>query len=234
MKDNFKEKLDYLVDEMGGIDERYINEALSTVSKQRKISSAKLFVLSAAVICALVLSVFVGAAVSGVKFSPKNSSEKAPDSLEQSEQLTSDRLHVEPPVNSEAPSGDILRELVLSLDKNSFETVKYAEGERDFLFDRQVRIIWTFNKEVYYAATVTGEENIKKLEDYFENEESIISTTGQAETFGMWVSFGDGRVLIPYLLYDSGGAVFGNLPDYIPEGYPDDDFANFIFSLIDG
>lgn len=206
-------KIDYLIDELGKIDDRFINEALSVeapTNSRRKISKA--LALVAAVVAVLMLSLSLIANLGDKSFDSVGD-----DYEENMHQEQSDKLYQD----------------LTSLDASSLAAIE-VEGEvNELLYDKTPRLIWTFGDGVYYSVTLrnTADEHI--IEDYLKNDRyTKADPDDQFANFRFFITYGNGKCTTPYLENNGGRDSYGSLSDYLPEIYPSDAFANFISELI--
>ena len=201
-------KAEYLFDEIGLVDDRLIAEAMSEQKVGRGALSIRRLTV-AAVAAAMVFTASVGLALSAlIRNSDKSDGTPSQDSV------------------SDAVS------LVSSLAKAEVCGAKvYAAAESIDLFDGNVKIIWE-NAEHYYALEVLGESDIQRLEHALRTTYSKAEKVGTDEGVRVWISYGDGSVISPYLSESAGNVGYGVVFDYSPEIVPTDDLARLVDDLI--
>ena len=201
-------KAEYLFDEIGLIDDRLIAEAMSEQKVGRGALSIRRLTV-AAVAAAMVFTASVGLTLSAlIRNSDKNDGVPSQDS---------------------ATDGV---SLVASLAKAEVcGATVYAEAESIDLFDGSVKIIWE-NAEHYYALEVSGASEIQKLERALRTTYSKAEKVGTDEGVRVWISYGDGSVISPYLSESAGNVGYGVVFDYSPEIVPADDLARLVDDLI--
>ena len=203
-------KLAYLIDEIGMIDDRYVNEVLLAKENRRAATKRRTIALLAAVVAALVLmigSLWIG-------------------------KIAWDRIleNAQPPHSVDATS---LEERILALDTERFEKLTTAEDTQAALHDGSVKLIFRSDAEEYRFITVSDQKDAAKLRQYLSGDGNKTPVTDPPKAhLQLWVSLGNGHVLTPYLLEESGGGAYGVLPDYAIEAYPSASFEDFILSLL--
>ncbi len=216
MKTN-EAKISYFYDEIGKIDDRFISEALFTEKVRRRNDFKKklsVFAAVAAIVAVLCFTV-IGNRTDGKGNAP---SEDYPGSSESS---TSQNDY-----------------LAAYLSQNTLEGVKYEleEIESELIYDSSMRLIWTFDGDVYYSVAVQNSLSASELESLLENDRYTKLLLGENSPeygdFRFYVSHGNGILETPYLERNVGRYSVGSLQNYLPEVYPSDSFARFVESLI--
>ena len=198
-------KAEYLFSELSGIDERFVKESLEVRGKRSGFAKKALVVLvAAAFLMTMLFNVFViGSIISEIRL------DKSPETV-----ITS-------------------FEEVLSNSENSARVMSYsASGDID-LFDGAIKLIWN-DGDSYKVIRLSGESERRQLDSAmsrsFANAKAV---EGEAD-LGMlvWVSYGDGRVVTPYLKNNAGNVGYGELFEYDPEIVPTDDMSDFVNYLV--
>ncbi len=101
-------------------------------------------------------------------------------------------------------------------------------------FDGEISIIWKYE----------GQSEYYRLEFNQNTKDSVIKNKLSASTkqideqtadslgLSVWISYGDGEVVSPYLKSSNGNVGYAELFDYSPEVVPNDDFAELVKSVI--
>ena len=211
-------KIDYLIDELGKIDDKFVNEAMQIVvpthemRPKRRISKA--LTLVAAVVLVFAISLTAIANLDGLF---DKSSDAANEGLPEDVFNSKDRIYAQ----------------LATLDAQSLSSAVVISDVNDLLYDSPTRLIWTFGDGVYYSVTVRNSVDENRIEDYLKSDYTTkADPDGETSDFRFWISYGNGKCVTPYLERNGGRESFGILSDYLPEIYPSDAFARFIGSLI--
>ena len=216
-------KISYLFDEIGKIDDKFVNEALPAYEfirpqygekrrERRGISRA--LALVAAVVLVFVLSLGVVANLEDILFSKDN--ESVPEQ-NVDDYKSKDRIYAQ----------------FATLDAQSLGSAEVTGDVNDLLYDSSTRLIWTFGDGVYYSVTVRNSAYEDRIEHYLKSDfGEKASPDDEFSDFKFWISYGNGKCVTPYLERNGGRESYGIVSDYLPEIYPSDAFASFIGSLI--
>ena len=101
-------------------------------------------------------------------------------------------------------------------------------------FDGEVSVIWKYDGENDYYKLVLGKT---KNDAAIRNKVSGVNKQIDEETaislgVSVWVSYGNGEVVSPYLKTSNGNVGYAELFDYSPEIVPNDDFVQFVKNTI--
>ena len=207
-------KIEYLIDELGRIEDRFVDEAMTYEKPARKGHRvSKSLVLIAAVVMMLVLSLTIIADLGDKKSKPQNDydSENVPS------YTSNDRLYTN----------------LLAIDVQSLGAIRVESDVSELLYGKTPRLIWTFGDGVYYSVTLRNSADKEIIDGYLKNDVSIkADPNDEFSDFRFWIAYGDGKCTTPYLENNGGRDSYGALSDYLPEIYPSDAFARFIGSLI--
>lgn len=210
-------KAEYLLDEIGLIDDGIIAEAMMALSTsvKRSFSLKKFVAVSAA--AAVMVTVMLGTLVIG--------------SLRENESGAND-------IAGTTDSGDLTQSLTLSetllMAEASEASSSYASALDVDLFDGQKKIVWqSADGGEYYSLDVVGSSESARLEKAlsitYGRAQNVTSDKDEAK---LWICYGDGTVVSPYIKAGSGNVGYGELFDYSAEIIPSDNFKDLIELLI--
>ncbi len=213
MKSN-EQKILYLFDEIGRIDDKYVAEAMECRSYTAKKRSFIKILALAACITLITVSCLVG--ISNIANSLFDACKN---------DLPSDDGTV-------YEMSDALCEVMTELDVKFLSAAQISKPTAELVCDGSLRIIWTYNGEVYYSVTVDSSD-AKALERHLARKSSSrVSPDDEYGDFRFYVSHGNGLLETPYIEDNAGRLSVGSLSDYLPEVYPSSELADFIGSLI--
>lgn len=201
-------KAEYLFDEIGLIDDSLVAAAMQeSHSKQRTLSLRRVTV--AAVAAAMVFTASVGLTLSAlIKKSDNNDGAPTHDGMVDSITLAH--------ALARAESGG---------------AQSFTEAQSIDLFDGKTKIIWE-NAERYYVLDVASGSDRQSLSKALDATYSASQNIGSDDGVRVWISYGDGSVVSPYLRKSAGNVGYGELFDYSPEIVPSDDLARLVDDLI--
>ena len=211
-------KAEYLFSEMGGIDERMLQEAMTY--RNRASIAPKLILIAAclALVSALCLGSVVVAsrAIKGILPLIDRVQSELPDASRPSGDAT-------------GTPGTLDEMLVLSRDTARYTTVDMES--LDF-YDGAARIIWQYGDEdkVCVSRALTAYE-LSNLRREVQKGESV-GESSPALTCRVWISLGDGTVVSPYLKLTDGNVGVAELFDYDAELIPTEAFNSQISDIL--
>lgn len=192
-----------LYDEIGGVDERYLQEA-ATYRARRKaptwrvaLIAAVLTLVGALLLGTLAMSVGI-AIVGGILHDALN---QAPEAPEQNEEV---------PVNYTIAS----MEQTLAHEQ---EYMQPTDADGIELFDGSAQLIWTDSESGEYYRVRLSHSELGNLLYLMQKNPKDISVDSEQPAYQIWICFGDGTVVSPYLKANAGNAGHGQLFDYDPE-----------------
>ncbi len=200
-----------LYQEIGGVDERYLQQAV--VYRARKQAPAWRAVLIAAVLtlvgalllCTVAASVAIGV-IGGLLWSEGNDPQPAPD----------------------IPM--VQMEQVMQASQDRLEPLSAEELP---LFAGPLLIFSEQGSDAYYAVTLTTSECERLVTLMQSQNRTEYTKQSQEPAYQIWLSFGDGMVVSPYLKNTAGNAGHGEVFDYDPELEMSDDLAELIARYIE-
>ena len=192
-----------LYDEIGGVDERFLQEA-ATYRARRKAPTWRVALIAAvlALVGALLLGTLamsVGIAIVGGILHDVLS--PAPEVPEQNEEV---------PVSYTIAS----MEQTLAQRQGNMQPL----GADDLrLFNGSAQLIWTDSESGEYYRVWLSDSELGDLLYLMQKDPKDISADSEQPAYRIWICFGDGTVVSPYLKADAGNAGHGQLFDYDPE-----------------
>ncbi len=249
MKESKNERLLVLYEAIGEIDPRVATSALDYRHKTN-IKSVRLIIVLAACICILAATLIVGMnlALGGAKsedpMADKNMENAEGSSAPEGTQATNDEMADDAtavttpapeigdgPQNSlgETDKIDFLQNC-LSYYKDSMAQINDSEVDT-VLYNGKLTLILSDGAKLY-AKAFENTENAESLKDalYISGE-----PIGDAEipTYKTWISFGDGKVVTPYIEYSEENIFNGILFDYSSKVWPSDAFVTELKNLFE-
>lgn len=198
-------KAEYLFSELSGIDERILADALAVRKKQRWNAKKALVALVAA---SLLLAVLPGALVIA--------------DLARDKKADSAVIELEPTLES-----------VLSEADGSARVMSYSSSDDIDLFDGSVKIVWS-DGESYSVVRLSNESEQNRFASAVARSFNGARAAEQDKDneISVWISYGDGRVITPYLKNTAGNVGYGELFEYEPEIAPTRELADVVNSLV--
>jgi len=192
-----------LYDEIGGVDERFLQEA-ATYRARRKAPTWRVALIAAvlALVGALLLGTLamsVGIAIVGGIL--HDALDPAPEVPEQNEEV---------PVSYTIAS----MEQTLAQRQGNMQPLD-ADDLR--LFNGSAQLIWTDSESGEYYRVWLSDSELGDLLYLMQKDPKDISADSEQPAYRIWICFGDGTVVSPYLKADAGNAGHGQLFDYDPE-----------------
>lgn len=208
---NKEQKILYMFDEIGKIDDKYVNEAL--LCEKRKVARYSRFArILAVAACIALISAACLTLISKLTGTPQAPNDSLGDFKE---------------------AEDYLMNSLEGINIELLSSFEVSEDDTSLLYDKSVRLIWTYGNGVYYSVAVKGAYDVQDLENYLANDKmSDFERNNDYGDFRFWISYGNGITETPYLSDNSGRISVGFLSDYLPEVLPSDEFASFIHRLI--
>ena len=211
MSDKLK-KAEYLLDEIGEIDDDILAEAIS----YRPARRAPRFVLIAACIALSLMLVFSSVIVlqrvlPGMNNIFDNSVNNAPNML---------------PVDEGAPHS---LDAVMTNARDKGHTKLSSESEIPYR-DGNAYIIWQYAGESEYYVSVLTETQLAELEKKIGYGSDVGQTSPELECM-VWILTDNGYVISPYL-HNTYGNIGYSVFDYCAEIYPTIDFINYVSAII--
>lgn len=223
-----KEKLaGYLFDEIGGIDDSIIASAMGSYPQRKKVTIPKKAIVAVAAL--LSLSMFT-ALFLGILNRANTDPNDKPDGIMNGASDNDNDASNEPEYSypdsalTLATRLDAIRD-TSSAEKLSANQIKY--------FDGYARIVWKYSDENYYRVCRISSSDLTKLQNKIENDQGkLVESAEKGSVEGIWISFGDGKVITPCLISSEGNVGYGSVFDYTAEVEPSEALASFICDII--
>ena len=196
-----------LYEEIGYVDERFLQEAASY--RARKKSPAWRVVLIAAALL-LSFTVLLGTVAAGVTIGVIGAlidREEQPDQ----ETLTP------------------MEQMEKTMAQNSLEPLAADE----LAFFGTPTLIWSEQGSDEYYSVTLSKSQCEQLVYLMQSSRREYTAQSEQPTYQIWLSFGDGVVVSPYLKNTAGNAGHGTVFDYDPELEMSDDLAEYIARYIE-
>ena len=207
-------KTAYLFDELSGVDDRFLDEALRFAPARRRTSFPWRAVgLVAAVAAALVLLV-QGALLPFLErldnlMMPGNEQPNTPEQMTWS-----------------------LDALLSESTAGRFETLSSKE---EYVFFGDARLVWQSAESdtLFVSRPLTNAETERLVKSLATRPAEGVSADAEQPAWRIWLVTADGRVITPYLSLSSGNVGYASLFDYHAEVVPNADWVSFISNLMD-
>ncbi len=201
-----------LFDAIGLIDDRIIAEAAAPFEKKKKIPATRAIGAFASAL-ALTLVVFVGAS-----FFLDN---MVDGDMDKTEDMASDPTE----------SALALSSTLMSLKSDT--TILVMSYEEIEYFGDRTSIIWRYEGESEYRVEYISRVRAAELRSELEKSSKAANTlTDEQMPCEVWICYGDGTVVSPYLKLSEGNTGYRELFDYNPEIEPSEELVKLINDLI--
>ncbi|MBQ7383870.1 MAG: hypothetical protein IJV72_03660 [Clostridia bacterium] len=211
MNDRMK-AAEYLFDELGLISDSIVAEAMLVsipAAGRKKISLRR--AVSAIAAAAVIITLSLGVFAVGL-MRDKNEAEDGVTELE----------------------AQSLEELLVGAQSGGVVRV-HSSAEAVGLFDGQTKLIWQSESDgEYYSLTLTRNDDVARLNGALRNTyaEAKSVESGEVPDIRVWISYGDGKVVSPYLKKSEGNVGYGELFGYSPEILPSEELTELTRDLI--
>ena len=213
-RSNKEKRLDYLVDEIGGIDEKYIQQALEAgdVAGTKRRSAFVKALLLAAVIS--VITHFALWAVAGMLTrGGMNKEDSSIDTTNHTNEMYPDydssgdgndnesdgnRFPEDAPGDEDNGDGDIFTFEDLVEELRYHPEISVTKDSAALLAGGKTQIVWSYGDGGYYYFEVTKEDSVDKLVSLLEDDGEPTELAFTVD-FCMWIILEDSRVYSPYL-----------------------------------
>lgn len=197
-----KNKAEYLLREIGEIDDSLVHEA--QFYRPERSSRPRLLLIAAAFV--LVFALVIGTPLISKLVSPKAEGEED--------------------VNLQVYALDAL------ISESDTAKYTFVSTSSDLpYFDGGAHVVWqTEDTDGYYVSDTLSKRELSELSASIGKGESVGDTSPEFEC-KVWILYGDGRVVTPYLKASSGN-VSGEVFDYEAEIIPTDSFVSCISDIL--
>lgn len=199
-----------LYEEIGGVDERYLQQAAAYRARRNApawralLIAAALTLIGALLLCTIAASVTIGVLV-GILGEGEEPTPPAP--MEQMELAMQEAQQTRSP--------------------------RSADEVEPMLFYQPMLIFSEQGSDVYYTVSLSMSECEQLISLMQSKNRTEFTEQSQAPKYQIWLSFGDGVVVSPYLKNTAGNAGHGEVFDYDPELELSDDLAERIARYIE-
>lgn len=224
MKEDRLQKSEYLFREIGSIHDRWVTEALNYRPTRARFPR----VLMIAASIALTMGLLVATLLVGLR-------QSSPDRGTNTGTLQDDIADIGG--NSNSPDPNVAS---FSLDTLLMEC-KTAQSEAFTVlpssvainfFSGKVQVAWQYHdSSAVYLSRALTEDEILRIEKNLEASTNTTSTTTQPQC-KIWILYGDGRVVSPYLHPSIGNTGACELFDYHIEVIPNADFSSCLSEIL--
>ena len=204
-----------LFDSIGNIDDRLIQEAqyapVASSAQRSKYTLRAIIALAATLM--LTVTILATVLIAKIVFGPRKNI--APDDND---------------LAAEVETSASLEHVLINCATNA--TVVESAEEFDF-FDGNTKIVWQIEGESdYQVVTLSSKYDAAKLQTMLQQADQSTPATTESQQCRLWITFGDGRVVSPYLKNSAGNTGYAELFEYSPEVELDDDLTGLIDDLI--
>lgn len=203
MNDVKKQKATAVFCAIGMIDDSIVHQCQAPLYFKRKTAKRKLAIAAAVAACvALTITLSALSAALSAKLFFPTKDEVAQPTLEQTL------------INAEA-------------------NAKRQKAEELQLFGGKASIIWQQNGEGdYFVLDVGSDTVVKSIRRELEREGALLPPDAESPDIKVWISYGDGSVVSPYLKNTAGNIGYGRLFDYSAEVLPSEGLAELVDGLL--
>ncbi|MBE6639272.1 MAG: hypothetical protein E7616_07470 [Ruminococcaceae bacterium] len=211
------ENAEFLMDAIGGIDDRIIAmaqtpAAITVLRRKHRFQYGTL----AACLC-LVISLFVFSRLLPLIGSDKEGASPAPpDSLNDSEET------------------ELSLSQLLTDGRTNLSVQKLSSSDKIDYFPIGAQIIWQMpGDDTYYTLAVTNPHDLNTLRRASEHSgDPILPDEGTAEQISVWINYADGSVISPHLKKSDGNTAYKTLFAYSPEITPNETLCQLVDGLL--
>ena len=208
---------EFLLDEIGLVDDRYLAEA------EREYRPARTFLLfrRTAVVtltATLALGLFLSVAL-GTRLANKNADEAFRDE--------DAAIQVDSTLGNPSPS------LTLRLEtlRNETASRRIRDTEIDF-FDGKTHIVWKYGDEETYRVRTLTDAQTDSIAKHADSQGTRIEPSENTSTIRIWILHGDGSVTTPCLSAGAGNTGYGTLFTYEPEQEPSQALSDLLCDIL--
>ena len=214
-----RRKAAYLLDEIGGVSDFYLQEARNYRPTPKK-HIFRNFILVAATLSLVfsILFIMLLPALRAIVASNVDH-EVPPETREEDSRSNAD--------STVTDSGDPMAVAIRMAPETSYRALSSPEAAQLLLGERH--ILWEAGGTVYVSRTLS-ENEIKRVTDRI-GEGRQVGETSPDQNYRVWITLGDGRVISPYL-NPSPGNVGIDLFDYEVEYIPSNSFASVVSDIL--
>ena len=206
-----------LYEEIGGVDERYLQEAAGYRAKRKQAPTWRVLLVAAALLmaCVVVLSAVSAGVAIGVIFDALQEETVTPSNPTQDSTVLTPLAQME----------QTMQTVEGTLEQQSADELGLLGGNAKLIWSEQ-------GSDEYYSVTLNTAQ-VEQLVYLMQSSRREYTAQSEQPTYQIWLSFGDGVVVSPYLKNTAGNAGHGAVFDYDPELEMSDDLAEYIAYYIE-
>lgn len=224
MKQDRLQKSEYLFREIGNIHDRWVTEAMTYQPKRSPIPRVLLIAASIALSTALLVSTLLV----GLHQSTPKGNTNAGTNQEDSADIGGNSNS--PDKNFASFELDALLLEYKTAPSESF-TVLPSPIAINF-FSNKVQVAWQYlDSSAVYISRALTEDEILRMEKNLDSSTNATNTINQPQC-KIWILYGDGRVVSPYLHPSIGNTGAGELFDYHIEVIPNAEFSSCLSEIL--
>ncbi len=221
-----EEKQNALMDAIGDINDRILQESMTYQRKQKFASRQGYLRIAACLAVCFVLAI-------AVYLLPKWNAgleSPAPDAPPQDNSPSGGDSSIAPPDGASPPEGQAS---LLSLLTQASGTARQVSSPENLpFFDGNAYLVWQLESGgAYYISDAISQNNLQTLLDTLSDGQRIDRDTAQP-AFRLWLLRADGSVITPHLPDTDGNTYWGNLFDYHAELIPSATFTDKLSDLL--
>ena len=208
---------EFLLDEIGQIDDRYLAEA---EREYRPTRTRPLF--RRATVVALTATLALGLSLSvalGTRLANKNAGEAFRDE--------DAAIQVDSTLGNPSPS----LTLRLAALRNETASRRVHDTEIDF-FDGKTHIVWKYDDEETYRVRTLTDEQADSIVKHANSQGKRIEPSEGTTAIRIWILHGDGSVTTPCLSAATGNTGYGTLFTYEPEQDPSQALSDLLCDIL--
>lgn len=231
MNEHNEKRAERLFDAIGGIDDRLIQDAMSPKKARDFIASRRRMRISITAVACLFCLV-IGALIRLPDLGGKINT----DSPDRGDEQSNTSVQTQPtPDKNPAPNAPHRSlEQVLNLSSTSAK-VTYLSADKLELRDSRSKLIWQFEGDDGY--NVVNIDSQSKLDTITAQLDSpafrLNAESSEKLSVKLWIAYGDGRIVSPYLVHAPGNTGIGALFDYNAEVEPSAKLTEAILQIIE-
>ena len=205
-----------LYDEIGGVDESYLQQAATYRAKRKApvwravLIAASLALVGVLLIGTLAMSIGIGLVGSWIM----------------------DALQPQAPGSNEQPAAYTIADMEQTMQNKQSDLNPVTEENLQF-FTKHAQLIWTDGESGEYYRVNLTETELDRMLSLMQRYQVEIDEDSEQPNYQMWISFGDGTVVSPYLKTSPGNTGHGQLFNYDPEIELSEDLIRLIMHCIE-
>ena len=202
-----------LYEEIGGVDERYLQEAAGYRAKRKQAPTWRVLLVAAALLmaCVVVLSAVSAGVAIGVIFDALQEETVTPSNPTQDSTVLTPLAQME----------QTMQTVEGTLEQQSADELGLLGGNAKLIWSEQ-------GSDVYYSVLLSDYELQNLLGKMQSKNRTEFTEQSAQPQYQVWICLGNGMVVTPYLKNSPGNVCHGKVFDYDPELELSDDLARSI------